>query len=238
MRRFFAIRMLAISSTHPSAGGRRNRFLGSVSARIIDDRPLVVLDIAVEFLTIAAKLSGALAMYGAGKLRDRVGAAQEAEDDSARLVRVTVPKQMSKPLRQDCGVEIASSGLPLTPLPRRDSAFALPERRRLQQDKKLEPLSDLRLATRPRGTGPIPLLRVARKGDRAMVHEGASLVVSHEDWLTARKELLAREKELTRQLDAVRAARRQLPCVEVEKSYVFEGAGGKRTLADLFGGRS
>jgi predicted dithiol-disulfide oxidoreductase (DUF899 family) len=71
-----------------------------------------------------------------------------------------------------------------------------------------------------------------------MVHEGASLVVSHEDWLTARKELLAREKELTRQLDAVRAARRQLPCVEVEKSYVFEGAGGKRTLADLFGGRS
>jgi predicted dithiol-disulfide oxidoreductase (DUF899 family) len=71
-----------------------------------------------------------------------------------------------------------------------------------------------------------------------MVHEEASLVVSHEDWLIARKELLAREQELTRQLDTVRAVCRQLPCVEVEKSYVFEGARGKRTLADLFGGRS
>jgi predicted dithiol-disulfide oxidoreductase (DUF899 family) len=71
-----------------------------------------------------------------------------------------------------------------------------------------------------------------------MVHEGASLVVSYEGWLSARKELLAREKELTRQLDAVRAARRLLPHVEVEKPYVFEGAGGKRTLANLFGRRS
>lgn len=71
-----------------------------------------------------------------------------------------------------------------------------------------------------------------------MVHEGTSLVASHVAWLTARKELLAREKELTRQFDAVRAARRQLPSVEVEKPYVFEGAGRKRTLADLFGSRS
>jgi predicted dithiol-disulfide oxidoreductase (DUF899 family) len=63
-------------------------------------------------------------------------------------------------------------------------------------------------------------------------------VVSEAEWLVARKDLLAREKEFTRQRDALSAARRQLPWVKVEKEYVFHGANGKETLSDLFEGRS
>src|SRR6266542_3037252 len=63
-------------------------------------------------------------------------------------------------------------------------------------------------------------------------------VVSREEWLAARKKLLAKEKQLTRERDAVAAERRQLPWVKVEKNYVFDSAGGKKTLADLFDGRS
>jgi predicted dithiol-disulfide oxidoreductase (DUF899 family) len=63
-------------------------------------------------------------------------------------------------------------------------------------------------------------------------------VVSEADWLVARKDLLTREKEFTRQRDALSTARRQLPMVKVEKRYVFEGANGKETLGDLFDGRS
>jgi predicted dithiol-disulfide oxidoreductase (DUF899 family) len=63
-------------------------------------------------------------------------------------------------------------------------------------------------------------------------------VVSREEWLEARKKLLAKEKELTHQHDAVAAARQQLPWVKVEKNYVFDSPGGKKTLADLFEGRS
>jgi len=62
-------------------------------------------------------------------------------------------------------------------------------------------------------------------------------VVSREQWLVARKELLAREKELTRQRDALNADRRRLPMVRVEKEYVFQGRDGRATLADLFDGR-
>ena len=62
-------------------------------------------------------------------------------------------------------------------------------------------------------------------------------VVSREQWLAARRELLAREKELTRAHDALNADRRRLPMVEVEKEYVFQGPGGAVTLADLFDGR-
>jgi predicted dithiol-disulfide oxidoreductase (DUF899 family) len=61
-------------------------------------------------------------------------------------------------------------------------------------------------------------------------------VVSREEWLAARKALLAKEKELTRQKDAVNAERRRLPMVRLEKEYVFDGPNGKRTLADLFDG--
>jgi predicted dithiol-disulfide oxidoreductase (DUF899 family) len=63
-------------------------------------------------------------------------------------------------------------------------------------------------------------------------------VVSREQWLAARKDLLAQEKELTRHRDRVAAARRALPWVKVQKDYVFHTVEGKRTLADLFKGRS
>src|SRR5215471_12961023 len=63
-------------------------------------------------------------------------------------------------------------------------------------------------------------------------------VVSREEWLVARKKLLAREKQLTRERDAVAAERRQLPWVKVEKNYVFDSPSGKKTLADLFNGKS
>ena len=51
-------------------------------------------------------------------------------------------------------------------------------------------------------------------------------VVTREEWLVARKQLLAREKELTRQRDQVNADRRRLPMVAIEKSYTFEGPDG------------
>lgn len=63
-------------------------------------------------------------------------------------------------------------------------------------------------------------------------------VVSQQEWLKARKALLAREKEFTRERDALSAARRDLPWVEVEKAYTFDGAEGRETLADLFDGKS
>jgi predicted dithiol-disulfide oxidoreductase (DUF899 family) len=63
-------------------------------------------------------------------------------------------------------------------------------------------------------------------------------IVSEAEWLVARKDLLRREKEFTRQRDALSAARRTLPMVKIEKEYVFEGPAGKQTLADLFEGRS
>src|SRR6266581_3738245 len=63
-------------------------------------------------------------------------------------------------------------------------------------------------------------------------------VVSREEWLVVRKKLLAKEKQLTRQRDAIAAERRQLPWVKVEKNYAFDSPSGEKTLADLFGGRS
>lgn len=63
-------------------------------------------------------------------------------------------------------------------------------------------------------------------------------VVSQEEWLAARKALLARERAMTHALDALRAERRELPWVKIEKDYVFEGPRGKCTLGDLFDGRS
>lgn len=63
-------------------------------------------------------------------------------------------------------------------------------------------------------------------------------VVSREDWLAARKALLAKELEMTRALDALRAERRQMPWVAIDKGYVFDGPAGKCTLIDLFGDRS
>jgi predicted dithiol-disulfide oxidoreductase (DUF899 family) len=62
-------------------------------------------------------------------------------------------------------------------------------------------------------------------------------VVSREEWLVARKDLLTREKELTKERDALNADRRRLPMVRIDKEYVFEGPSGKATLLDLFEGR-
>jgi len=63
-------------------------------------------------------------------------------------------------------------------------------------------------------------------------------IVSRAEWLVARKDLLRREKEFTRQRDALSAARRKLPMVKIDKEYVFDGPDGKKALADLFDGRS
>jgi predicted dithiol-disulfide oxidoreductase (DUF899 family) len=63
-------------------------------------------------------------------------------------------------------------------------------------------------------------------------------IADREEWLAARERLLAKEKELTRQRDALSAERRQLPMVEVEKEYRFEGPGGTVGLIDLFEGRA
>jgi len=60
-------------------------------------------------------------------------------------------------------------------------------------------------------------------------------VVSREQWLEARRRLLAREKESTRSRDALNAGRRGLPMVKVDKEYVFQGPDGPVTLAELFG---
>lgn len=63
-------------------------------------------------------------------------------------------------------------------------------------------------------------------------------IVSREDWIEARKALLAKEKEWTRLRDELSAERRSLPWVLVDKAYVFDGPEGKLTLGDLFAGRS
>jgi predicted dithiol-disulfide oxidoreductase (DUF899 family) len=63
-------------------------------------------------------------------------------------------------------------------------------------------------------------------------------VVSRAEWTEARKQLLAREKQFTRERDALSAARRALPWVQVTERYEFERPGGKATLADLFDGKS
>ncbi len=62
-------------------------------------------------------------------------------------------------------------------------------------------------------------------------------IASREEWLAARTQLLTREKELTRQRDALNVERRNLPMVEIEKEYRFEGPDGTVGLADLFEGR-
>src|SRR6516164_6428013 len=62
-------------------------------------------------------------------------------------------------------------------------------------------------------------------------------VVSQEEWLAARRDLLAKEKEVTRAEDAVDAAHRALPVTEVTKTYTFTGPEGQASLADLFDGR-
>jgi predicted dithiol-disulfide oxidoreductase (DUF899 family) len=62
-------------------------------------------------------------------------------------------------------------------------------------------------------------------------------VATREEWLDARKKLLAREREVTHLRDAVNAERRRLPMVKVEEDYIFEGPHGRVRLLDIFEGR-
>src|SRR5579872_1133767 len=63
-------------------------------------------------------------------------------------------------------------------------------------------------------------------------------VVSHEDWLEERRRYLAEEKRFTRQRDQLSQARRDLPWELVDKEYGFEGPKGRKTLSEIFAGRS
>ena len=63
-------------------------------------------------------------------------------------------------------------------------------------------------------------------------------VVSHDEWLAARLELLKAEKELTRRSDELARRRQELPWVRIDKEYRFETDEGSASLADLFRGRS
>ena len=75
---------------------------------------------------------------------------------------------------------------------------------------------------------------IVEERERLSDHE----IVSPEEWLVARKDLLSSEKQLTRLRDKLAAERRALPWVKIEKEYVFDAPDGKVTLADLFAGRN
>ena len=59
-------------------------------------------------------------------------------------------------------------------------------------------------------------------------------IVSQTEWQAALEKLRTKEKELTRRHDVLAAERRRLPIVRIDKSYVFDGPGGKASLLDLF----
>jgi predicted dithiol-disulfide oxidoreductase (DUF899 family) len=63
-------------------------------------------------------------------------------------------------------------------------------------------------------------------------------VVSHDEWVAARRKHLAKEKEFTRLRDQLSRERRELPWEVVEKEYTFEGENGRQMLAEIFDGRS
>jgi predicted dithiol-disulfide oxidoreductase (DUF899 family) len=63
-------------------------------------------------------------------------------------------------------------------------------------------------------------------------------IVSQQEWLSARQELLAKEKEFTEMRDALNQSRRDLPWVKITKDYSFETPQGRQSLGDLFGGKS
>jgi predicted dithiol-disulfide oxidoreductase (DUF899 family) len=77
-------------------------------------------------------------------------------------------------------------------------------------------------------------ITTSEETERLSEHE----IVSRAEWLIARRDLLKREKELTRFRDQLSAQRRALPWVKIDKDYVFDAPEGEVTLADLFDGRS
>src|SRR5215471_13916480 len=102
--------------------------------------------------------------------------------------------------------------------PRRESSFVVSLNRLLWQATKTEQNNK----------------RTAQSMKTATNHG----IVTPSEWLAARKELLAEEKRLTRQMDAVGAKRRALPWVKIEKDYQFDSHRGRVALAELFAGRS
>src|SRR5712671_5834643 len=79
-----------------------------------------------------------------------------------------------------------------------------------------------------------PLRRIAMLNKPLIPHK----IVSRKEWLAARRALLAHEKEATRLRDKLNAERLALPWVKVDISYVFDTPKGKKSLAELFAGRS
>jgi predicted dithiol-disulfide oxidoreductase (DUF899 family) len=79
---------------------------------------------------------------------------------------------------------------------------------------------------------PVAMSSAARPGPRCMN------IGTRQEWLEARQALLVREKDLTRQGDAIAKERQALPWVPVEQEYVFATNAGPKTLAELFDGRS
>src|SRR5687767_5043616 len=75
------------------------------------------------------------------------------------------------------------------------------------------------------------------RGTAMTTMENLPPVVSRAEWLAARSELLAKEKELTRANDQVNAERRRLPMVRIDKPYRFEGPDGTVGLLEMFEGR-
>jgi predicted dithiol-disulfide oxidoreductase (DUF899 family) len=76
------------------------------------------------------------------------------------------------------------------------------------------------------------------KQEQKQEQQQAHKIVSHEQWIAARKAYLAEEKAVTRARDALARKRRELPWERVEKNYVFDTPDGKQSLSDLFGGKS
>src|SRR5438309_8580612 len=74
-----------------------------------------------------------------------------------------------------------------------------------------------------------------QKKEKTMIDHKAG---RREDWLAARRELLEAEKRHVQQGDELARRRQELPWVPIEKQYVFETADGKKTLDELFEGRS
>jgi predicted dithiol-disulfide oxidoreductase (DUF899 family) len=87
-------------------------------------------------------------------------------------------------------------------------------------------------AFKPLGT------KLSYETKEAEMPEQSHKVVSHDDWIEARKQLLIKEKEYSRLGDDLARQRRELPWERVATEYVFDGAAGKETLAQLFAGRS
>jgi hypothetical protein len=107
----------------------------------------------------------------------------------------------------------------------------------LMKDEPQRSIADGRYRTVPT----LPANLILNDAERAEIERYATdldalcrqTLADGDEWLAARKELLAKEKELTRQRDALNAERRNLPMVEVVKDYVFHGPKGEKWTVDL-----